>query len=191
LVNRLTGLVLPASSKFVIDEVLAKGRADLLAPLALVVAAATLVQAGTGFALSQVVSIAGQRAIANMRRAVQAHVLRLLVRYYDSTKTGVLISRVMTDAAGIRNLVGNGIGPYIGRLLAAIAARVVRLYLNWRLPMLNPIGLLAFAGVLVYGFDRLRPIVRKRGEITAEVTGRLAEAFVGNRIVKVYTAEKR
>jgi len=191
LVNRLTGLVLPASSKFVIDEVLAKGRADLLAPLALVVAAATLVQAGTGFALSQVVSIAGQRAIANMRRAVQAHVLRLPVRYYDSTKTGVLISRVMTDAEGIRNLVGTGIVQLIGGLLTAIAALGVLLYLNWRLTVLTLIVLLAFAGVLVYGFERLRPIFRKRGEITAEVTGRLAEAFAGNRIVKVYTAEKR
>src|SRR5690606_11810781 len=121
-VNRLTGLVLPASSKFAIDNVLAENRADLLLPLALVVAAATLVQAATGFALAQVVSIAGQRAIANMRRAVQAHVLRLPVRYYDSTKTGVLVSRVMTDAEGIRNLVGTGIVQLVGGLFTAVIA---------------------------------------------------------------------
>jgi len=190
-VNRLTGLVLPASSKFAIDNVIAQGRGDLLLPLALVVAAATLVQAATGFALAHVVSIAGQRAIANMRRAVQAHVLRLPVRYYDSTKTGVLISRVMTDAEGIRNLVGTGIVQLVGGLLTAIIALGILFYLNWRLTVLTLIVLLAFAGVLVYGFKYLRPIFRKRGEITAEVTGRLAEAFGGNRIVKVYTAEKR
>ncbi len=190
-VNRLTGLVLPASSKFAIDNVLAENRADLLLPLALVVAAATLVQAATGFALAQVVSIAGQRAIANMRRAVQAHVLRLPVRYYDSTKTGVLISRVMTDAEGIRNLVGTGIVQLVGGLFTAVIALGILFYLNWQLTVLTLAVLLTFAGVLVYGFNRLRPIFRKRGEITAEVTGRLAEAFGGNRVVKVYTAERR
>src|SRR5690606_9082039 len=190
-VNRLTGLVLPASSKFAIDNVLAENRADLLLPLALVVAAATLVQAATGFALAQVVSIAGQRAIANMRRAVQAHVLRLPVRYYDSTKTGVLISRVMTDAEGIRNLVGTGIVQLVGGLFTAVIALGILFYLNWQLTVLTLAVLLTFAGVLVYGFNRLRPIFRKRGEITAEVTSRLAEAFGGNRVVKVYTAERR
>ena len=190
-VNRLTGLVLPASSKFAIDNVVAQGRADLLLPLALVVAAATLVQAATGFALAQVVSIAGQRAIANMRRAVQAHVLRLPVRYYDSTKTGVLISRVMTDAEGIRNLVGTGFIQLVGGVFTSVIALGILFYLNWWLTVLTLAVLLTFAGVLVYGFNHLRPIFRKRGEITAEVTGRLAEAFGGNRIVKVYTAEQR
>ena len=190
-VNRLTGLVLPASSKFAIDNVVAQGRADLLMPLALVVAVATLVQAATGFALSQVVSIAGQRAIANMRRAVQAHVLRLPVRYYDSTKTGVLISRVMTDAEGIRNLVGTGFIQLVGGVFTSVIALGILFYLNWWLTVLTLAVLLTFVGVLVYAFNHLRPIFRKRGEITAEVTGRLAEAFGGNRIVKVYTAEQR
>jgi len=190
-VNRLSGLVLPASSKFVVDDVLGQGRAELLVPLAIIAAAATLIQAATGFALSQVVSIAGQRAIADMRRRVQAHVLRLPVRYYDSTKTGVLISRVMTDAEGIRNLVGTGIIQLVGGLLTASIALGVLFYLNWQLTVLTLAVLLAFGGVLVFAFNRLRPIFRKRGEITAEVTGRLAEALGGNRVVKVYTAERR
>ncbi|HEX7089946.1 MAG TPA: ABC transporter ATP-binding protein [Longimicrobiales bacterium] len=191
LINRLTGLVLPASSKFVVDDVLGQGRAELLVPLAIIAAAATLIQAATGFALSQVVSVAGQRAIADMRRRVQAHVLRLPVRYYDSTKTGVLISRVMTDAEGIRNLVGTGIVQLVGGLLTASVALAVLFYLNWQLTLLTLAVLLAFGGILVFAFNRLRPIFRQRGEITAEVTGRLAEALGGNRVVKVYTAERR
>ena len=109
IVNRLVGFVLPASSKYLIDNVIGQKRVDLLMPLALAAFAAMIVQAGTGFALAQVVSIAAQRAITEMRKAVQMHVLRLPVSYFDSTKTGILISRIMNDADGIRNLVGTGL----------------------------------------------------------------------------------
>ena len=109
LVNRLAGLVLPATSKFLIDDVIGKHRADLLVPLALAAGGATIVQAITSFSLSQVLGVAAQKAITDMRRRVEAHVARLPVRYFDSTKSGVLISRIMTDAEGIRNLVGNGL----------------------------------------------------------------------------------
>ena len=114
LINRLSGLVLPASSKYLIDDVLGKGRTELLMPLALVAGAATLVQAVTSFALSQVLGVAAQRAITEMRRAVHEHVTRLPVRYFDTTKSGVLISRVMNDAEGIRNLVGTGLVQLTG-----------------------------------------------------------------------------
>jgi ABC-type multidrug transport system fused ATPase/permease subunit len=129
-VSRLAGLVLPASSKYLIDDVIGAGRADLLAPLALAVGAATFVQAVTSFALSQVLGVAAQRAITDMRRRVEAHVARLPVSYFDSTKAGVLISRVMNDADGIRNLVGTGLVQLTGGLLTAILALSYLFYLN-------------------------------------------------------------
>ena len=121
-VNRLAGLVIPAMPKFLIDDVIQGGRPDLLMPLVAAAAGAAVLQAITSFTLSQVVSIAAQGAIAKMRKDVQAHVLRLPVSYFDSTKTGVLISRIMTDPEGIRNLVGTGLVPLIGGLLTAIIA---------------------------------------------------------------------
>ncbi|HEX5633867.1 MAG TPA: ABC transporter transmembrane domain-containing protein, partial [Gemmatimonadales bacterium] len=191
LVNRLAGLVLPSSSKVLIDKVLPQQRADLLWELALAVALATLVQAATSFGLSQVMSIAAQRAIAELRKAVQAHVLHLPVTYFDSTKTGVLISRVMTDAEGIRNLVGTGIVQLVGGFLTAFIALGVLFWLNWQLTALTLMVLLSFGGVMAVAFTRLRPIFRERGAINAEVSGRLAETMGGVRLVKTYTAERR
>jgi ABC-type multidrug transport system fused ATPase/permease subunit len=191
IVNRLAGLVLPASSKFLIDDVIGKQRADMLMPLALAALGATVIQAVTGFALSQVVSIAAQKAITNMRKAVQMHVLRLPVSYFDSTKTGILISRVMTDAEGVRNLVGTGIIQLVGGFLTAAIAMGVLLWLNWKLTVITVVILAAFGGMMAVAFKKLRPIFRERGAINAEVTGRLAETVGGIRIVKVYTAEKR
>ena len=191
LVNRLAGLVLPASSKFLIDDVIGKQRAAMLLPLALGVLTATLVQAVTGFALSQVVSIAAQGAITNMRKAVQIHVLRLPISYFDSTKTGILISRIMSDAEGVRNLVGTGIIQLVGGFLTAAIALGVLVWLNWQLTIITLLILVAFGGMMAVAFKRLRPIFRERGAINAEVTGRLAETIGGIRIVKVYTAERR
>ena len=191
LVNRLSGLVLPASSKYLIDEVLAKQRADLLGWIALAAAAAVLVQAATTYALSQVVSIAAQHAIAEMRMSVQKHVLHLPVSYFDSTKTGVLISRVMTDAEGVRNLVGTGLIQLVGGLFTAVIGIGVLFALNWRLTAVVLVVLLTFGGLMAMAFARLRPLFRERSVINAEVTGRLAESIGGVRILKVYVAEKR
>ena len=191
LVNRLSGLVLPASSKYLIDEVLAKQRADLLGWIALAAAVAVLVQAGTTYALSQVVSIAAQHAIAEMRMSVQKHVLHLPVSYFDSTKTGVLISRVMTDAEGVRNLVGTGLIQLVGGMFTAIIGIGVLFALNWRLTAVVLVVLLTFGGLMAIAFARLRPLFRERSVINAEVTGRLAESIGGVRILKVYVAEKR
>jgi ABC-type multidrug transport system fused ATPase/permease subunit len=191
LVNRLVGLVLPASSKYIIDEVIGKQRAELLTPIALIAGAATLVQAVTSFALSQTLGVAAQRAITEMRKKVQAHVERLPIRYFDSTQTGKLISRIMTDAEGVRNLVGTGLVQLTGSIITAIIAIGVLIYLNWRLTALTIIVLLTFGGALAYAFNRLRPMFRERGEIYSEITGRLGESLGGIRIVKAYTAEKR
>lgn len=191
IVNRLVGLVLPASSKYLIDEVIIKGRGELLLTLALAAGAATLVQAISSFALSQVLGVAAQRAITEMRKSVQEHVARLPVRYFDSTQTGVLISRIMSDAEGIRNLVGTGIAQLIGSLVTAVIALCVLFYLNWRLTSITLIALALFGMCMALAFKRLRPLFRERGEINAEVTGRLSESLGGIRIVKAYSAEKR
>ncbi len=191
LVNRLVGLVLPASSKYIIDEVIVKGRAEMLTPIAIIAGAATLVQAVTSFVLSQVLGVAAQRAITEMRKKVQTKVERLPVSYFDSTQTGKLISRVMNDAEGIRNLVGTGLVQLSGSIVTAIIALGVLFYLNWRLTALTIIVLAAFGGGLAYAFKKLRPIFRERGEIYSEITGRLGESLGGIRIVKAYTAEKR
>ena len=190
-VNRLAGLALPAMPKFLIDNVIAQQRPDLLWKLVAVGAAATVIQAATSYTLSQVVSVAAQGAIAKMRKEVQAHVLRLPVGYFDSTKTGVLISRIMTDPEGIRNLVGTGLVQLIGGLLTAIIAFGILLRLNMNLT-LGMVGLLGlFASAMAFAFKRLRPIFRERGAINAEVTGRLTEALGGVRLVKTYVAEER
>ncbi len=191
LVNRMAGFVLPATSKYLIDDVIGKKHAELLGVLALAAGAATVVQAATSFALSQVLGVAAQRAIADMRRQVQAHVERLPVRYFDTTQTGILISRIMTDAEGIRNLVGTGLVSLSGGLVTAAVALGVLFYLNWWLTTVTLLVLLVFGGAMAFAFKRLRPLFRERGQINAEVTGRLNESLGGIRIVKTYTAEKR
>ena len=191
LVNRLSGLVLPASSKYLIDDVIGKHRADLLIPLAAAAAAAVAIQAITTYALSQIVSIAAQRAITTMREDVQSHVLHLPVSYFDSTKTGILISRIMTDAEGVRNLVGTGLIQLTGGFITAIIGVAVLFYLNWKLTLITIFVLFAFGGMMAVAFGRLRPLFRERGRINADVTGRLAESLGGIRIVKVYTSEAR
>ncbi len=191
LVNRLVGLVLPASSKYLIDEVIVKQRGELLTPIALAAGAATLVQAVTSFSLSQVLGVAAQRAITEMRKKVQAHVERLPISYFDSTQTGKLISRIMNDAEGVRNLVGTGLVQLSGSLVTAVIALGVLFYLNWKLTSVTIVVLLTFGGVLAYAFKKLRPIFRERGEIHSVITGRLGESLGGIRIVKAYTAEKR
>src|SRR5215210_873539 len=163
LVNRLVGLVLPASSKYLVDEVIIKQRGELLSTIALAAGAATVVQAVTSFAISQVLGVAAQRAITEMRKSVQAHVARLPVRFFDSTQTGILISRVMTDAEGIRNLVGTGLVQLIGGAVTAVFATAALLYLNWQLTVWILGLLLAFGAVMGFTFNRLRPIFRERG----------------------------
>ncbi len=191
LLNRLSGLVLPATSKYLIDDVVGKRNAELLIWLAAAAGGATVVQAATSFAISQVLGVAAQRAITNMRRDVQAHVLRLPVNYFDSTKSGVLISRIMTDAEGIRNLVGTGLVQFVGGFVTASIALGLLFYLNWRLTTITLVILLTFGGGMAVAFKRLRPLFRERSKINADVTGRLGESLGGIRIVKSYIAEKR
>ena len=190
-INRLSGFVLPTTTKYLMDDVITQGHWELLPTLALAAGAATAVDAGSAFANSQVLGVAAQRAITEMRKDVEAHVMRLPIRYFDSTKTGILISRIMNDADGIRNLVGTGLVQLTGSILTALIALCVLLYLNWKLTLVTIAILGAFGGGMATAFQRLRPLFRERGQITAEVTGRLTESLGGVRIVKAYTAEKR
>ena len=190
LFSRVAGLVLPASSKYLIDDVIGKGRHDLLPLLAGAALGATLIQAATSFSLSQILGVAAQRSITEMRKSVEAHVLRLPVSYFDSTKSGVLISRIMTDAEGIRNIVGSGLVQLVGAMVTAVLALFVLFYVNAALTTMTLVTLALFGATMAFAFKRLRPRFRKRGEINAQVTGRLAESLGGIRVVKAYTREK-
>ncbi len=191
LVSRGAGFVLPYSTKFLVDDVFGQGKYDRLKWIALAVGISTVIQALTSFALSQVLGVAAQRAITEMRKRVQAHIERLPTSYFDSTQTGQLISRIMNDAEGIRNLVGTGLGKISGGVISAIISVIVLFYLNWQITLMTLAVLAVFGFVLSYAFGRLRPLFRDRGMIQAEVTGRLNEGLGGIRIVKAYTAEKR
>jgi len=191
LLSRVAGLVLPGTSKILLDDVIGKGKRELLLPIVLAAAAATLVQAVTGYGLAQILGKAAQRSITEMRRSVQRHVGRLQVAFFDQTKTGVLLSRVMTDAEGIRNLVGTGLVELAGGLITAILALGILFYFSVKLTLIA-LGVLSLFGlVLLFAFKTLRPLFRERSKINAEVSGRLTESFSGIRVVKAYRAERR
>ena len=190
-VNTFAGLVLPWMTKYFIDDVIGKGQIEMLPKLAWAVGLAAILQAATSFSLSQVLGIEAQRAITDMRRRVEEHILRLPVRYFDKTQTGQLISRIMNDAEGIRNLVGTGLVQLTGGLVTSALAMGVLLYINWKLTLITLAVLGLFGGFMAWAFATLRPLFRERGKLQAEVTGRLNQSLGGVRIVKTYTAEKR
>ena len=188
-IKSATGLVLPSSTKILVDNIIGKHQVQLLAPLVLAVVVATLIQGGSSFTLTQLLSIEGQRLIAELRRRVQEHVGRLPVAYYDTNKAGILVSRIMTDVEGVRNLVGTGLVEFVGGILTAVFSLIILLRVS---PLLTGTSLLfisVFTLVLNKAFKRIRPIFRDRGKITAEVTGRLTESLAGVRVVKGYHAE--
>ena len=189
LVKTASGFVLPMVPKILMDEVIEKRRVELLPDLALGIAGAALLGAISSFALSQILGVAAQNAINTMRKRVQKHIGRLPVRYFDSTQTGVLVSRVMTDAEGVRNLVGTGFVELVGGLVGAVFGLAYLFWLNWKLTCLIVAVLLVFGGVMAWFFMVLRPLFRERGKITGEVTGRLTQMLGGVRVVKAYTAE--
>ncbi|NQV73573.1 ABC transporter ATP-binding protein [bacterium] len=191
-ISRLSGFVLPAGSKYLIDTILGEPkRMEMLGPLALAVGGAAILGAIATYSISQIVSVTAQGAIMDMRRRVQAHVTRLPISFFDSTKTGVLISRIMTDAEGIRNLVGTGIVQLVGGVFTAIFALGALFYINWLLTAMTLTLLTVFGAGMAMAFKRLRPLFRERGEINSQVTGRLSETLSGIRIVKAYGVEGR
>jgi ABC-type multidrug transport system fused ATPase/permease subunit len=191
LISKVCGLVLPTSSKYLIDNVIGKHQMALLGPLVLAVLAATIIQGVTGFAITQLVSKAGQRLIAELRAKVQSHIGRLPVAYYDANKTGTLVARIMTDVDGIRNLLGTGLIEFFGGILTAVLVLGFLLRLSTLLTTIALVIIIAFALTLRKAFGTIRPIFRDRGKINAEVTGRLTESLGGVRVIKGYHAEAR
>ncbi len=190
-INRLCAIVLPLSTKPLIDKVINQRHAELLGPLVAAVLSATVIQGVTSFSLTQLLSKAGQRLIAELRAKVQQHVGKLPVAYYDANKSGMLVSRIMSDVEGVRNLVGTGLVDFAGGLLTALIALVVLVRISPLMTALTAFFVIAFSLTLKQAFQKIRPIFRERGKINAEVTGRLTESLGGVRVVKGYHAEDR
>jgi len=188
LLNRLSGLVLPASTKYLIDEVLGQGQLDLLFKLLGLLTIAIAIQAGTAFLLTLLLSVEAQRLIANLRTQVQKHVLQLPIRTFNDSKTGELVSRIMNDVEGVRNLVGTGLVQLVGGTITAIVAFIFLVRIDVIMTTLALVPLLLFGLVSTKAFKALRPAFRRRGEIRAEVTGRLTEALGGIRVIKGFHA---
>jgi subfamily B ATP-binding cassette protein MsbA len=191
IINRVSGLVLPVSSKYLIDTVLNKHHGEKLLPLIGLVLGATLIQAVTSYALTQSLSKAAQRLIADLRRQVQHHIARLPVRFYDANRTGVLVSRIMSDVEGVRNLIGTGLVDFCGGIITAIAVFFLLMRISAQITLIIAAGLIVFTFLLQKVFRILRPVFRERAKINAEVTGRLTESLGGVRVVKGYHAEER
>jgi ABC-type multidrug transport system fused ATPase/permease subunit len=190
-INRVAGLVLPGSMKYFVDNVVLHRQVQLLTPLVLAVLGATIVQGLTSFSLTQLLSKSAQKMITDLRRQVQAHIGRLPVAFYDANKTGVLVSRIMSDVEGIRNLVGTGLVEFVGGLMTAAIALVYLIHTSVAMTALAFSILLVFGFGISWAFKTIRPIFRARPKITAEVTGRLTESLGGVRVVKGYHAEER
>ena len=190
-INRVSGLVLPASTKYFLDDVILKRQARLLPVIVLVVVSATVIQGLTSYALTQLLSKSSWRMISELREKVQAHIGRLPVSFYDANKTGVLISRIMSDVEGVRNLIGTGLVEFAGGILTALFAMVYLLRTSVSMTALAFVILFIFGVTLNRAFKTIRPIFRARPKINAEVTGRLTESIGGVRVVKGYHAEAR
>jgi len=189
IVNRASGLVLPALFRPLIDRVMNQNQIGLLPKIVVAALGATLLQGITSYALTQLLSKSGQRLITDLRKQVQQHIGRLSVSFYDENRTGTLVARIMTDVEGVRNLVGTGVVDFVGGVLTAIFAFIWLMHISVSMTLLTFVILLFFAFLLQKAFKIIRPIFRDRAKINAEVTGRLTESLGGVRVVKGYHAE--
>src|SRR5579872_4808666 len=190
-INRATGIIPPASVRYLVDNVITKRQQQLLTPLVLIVLAATAVGGITSFALTQLLSKAAQRMIADLRKQVQAHIGRLPVAFHDANKTGALVTRIMSDVEGLRNLVGTGLVDFLGSLMTSVFALIFLLRISSFMTVVALVIMLGFAVGLNHAIGTIRPVFRARSRINAEVTGRLTESLAGVRVVKGYHAEGR
>ncbi|WNJ16132.1 ABC transporter ATP-binding protein [Pontibacter sp. G13] len=189
-ISRAAGLVLPYSNKIIFDEILPNQDLDLLLKLVIGVGIAILVQSITSFSLTRILSVAAQHMIADLRSRVQQHIIRLPIREFDNTKSGTMVSRIMTDVEGVRNLVGTGFTQLIGGLMTAIASIIIMIYLSPTLTLVSVVPLILFGVISFVAFGRIRPIFRERSVIQADVTGRLTESMGGVRVIKGFHAEE-
>ena len=191
IINRLSGLVLPGAAKYLIDEVITKANTELLYILLSAVAGAVLIQSVSSFSLTRLLSVEAQHLISILRSKVQKHVIYLPLRFFDNTKAGELVSRIMTDVEGVRNLIGTGLVQLFGGILTAIVALVLLLQINALMTVYVIVPLVVFGLISLKAFGFIRPIFRERRVINAEVTGRLTESLNGVRVIKGFNAENQ
>ncbi|MTI41983.1 ABC transporter ATP-binding protein [Fulvivirga lutimaris] len=190
-ISRLAGLVLPGASKYLMDDVIPNNNMETLKLLLLAVAGAILVQAITSFALTQILSVEAQNLISKLRVQVQAHIIKLPVRFFDNTKTGELVSRIMTDVEGVRNIVGTGLAQLFGGILTSIICLFLLINISPMMTVYVLVPVAIFGFISLKAFGKIRPIFRERGVINAQVTGRLTETLGGVRVIKGFNAEKQ
>ena len=188
-VSRLAGLVLPGASKYLMDDVIAKGNLEMLKMVLLAVAGAVLVQSVTSYALTQILSVEAQRLISILRSKVQKQVLRLPISFFDNNKSGALVSRIMNDVEGVRNLVGTGLVQLFGGVLTSVICMVLLIKISPMMTLYVLVPVAIFGLISLKAFAKIRPIFRERGKINAEVTGRLTETLNGVRVIKGFNAE--
>jgi ABC-type multidrug transport system fused ATPase/permease subunit len=188
-ISRLAGLVLPWSSKFLIDDVISKGNRDMLFYLLLAVSGSIVIQSVTSFLLTKILSVEAQHLISVLRAQVQRQILRLPVRFFDNSKSGALVSRIMTDVEGVRNLVGTGLVQLVGGLLSSVICLVLLIRISPMMTVYVLVPVIIFGLISLKAFAYIRPIFRERGVINAEVTGRLTETLNGIRVIKGFNAE--
>ncbi|MCZ6767181.1 MAG: ABC transporter ATP-binding protein [bacterium] len=190
-INRLAGLVLPGSTKFLIDDVIGEGNTGLLKLLLVVVGAALFIQSITSFLLTRLLSIEAQHLISVLRTQMQKHIIRLPLAFFDNNKSGSLVARIMNDVEGVRNLVGTGLVQLVGGVLTAVVALILLIQINARMTLFTFLPLVVFGLISMKAFSFIRPIFRRRGKINAEVTGRLTETLGGIRVIKGFHAESQ
>ena len=189
IISRLAGLVLPGASKILIDDVIPHGNMGMLKWLIIGVVVAIIIQSVTSFALTQILSVEAQNLISKLRAQVQSHIIRLPVRFFDNTKTGELVSRIMTDVEGVRNLVGTGLAQLIGGVLTSIICLGILVYISPTMTLFVLLPVILFGLISLKAFSKIRPIFQERGVINAQVTGRLTETLGGVRVIKGFNAE--
>jgi ABC-type multidrug transport system fused ATPase/permease subunit len=189
IISRLSGLILPGASKYLIDDVIPSNDLDMLKWLVIIVVAAITVQAVTSYALTQILSVEAQHLISQLRSKVQRHIIQLPIRFFDNTKTGELVSRIMTDVEGVRNLVGTGFAQMVGGVLTAAISLGLLIYISPMMTLYVLVPVIIFGFISLKAFSKIRPIFRERGKINAEVTGRLTETLGGIRVIKGFNAE--
>ncbi|KOF03530.1 ABC transporter permease [Roseivirga seohaensis subsp. aquiponti] len=189
LLRSAASLVLPKATQYLIDDVVVNKDMEMLKTVILITIAAIITQAITSFALTRILSVQAQKLIAELRVQVQKKILSLPLNFFDSTKSGALVSRIMTDVEGVRNLVGTGFVQLIGGTITAVAVLVLLINMNAKLTAFVVVPVIIFGLIAMKAFAYLRPIFRKRGQLNAEVTGRLTETLSGVRVIKGFGAE--
>ncbi|MFT6854818.1 MAG: ABC-type multidrug transport system fused ATPase/permease subunit [Cyclobacteriaceae bacterium] len=191
IISRAASLVLPGASKYLMDNVIANGDLEMLKILVLAVLGSIVIQSITSFLLTRILSVEAQHLIAQLRSKVQKHIIYLPIRFFDNTKSGELVSRIMTDVEGVRNLVGTGLVQLFGGVLTAIASLFLLINISPMMTLYVLVPVIIFGVISLKAFGRIRPIFRERGKINAEVTGRLSETLGGIRVIKGFNAEKQ